>query len=393
MIERSDYMTKLDENRDKPFVKVLTGMRRVGKSTLLDLYIERLVRSGVEPDRILKINFELPEHFDIVDYRDLSRVVLVWAEGRRTPLYLFLDEVGRVEGWEKAVNGFHAMGRFDLYVTGSNADLLSSDLSTYLAGRYVEILVHPFSYAEFRLLHRDATFRDYVTYGGIPSIGAFGFSYEAAMGALRDSYRSAILQDIVSRHQIRNAVVLDKLLGYVYANIGKTFSALSISKFLKSQRLAVTVDTILHYLEIAQAAYLIHRVPRGDLIGKAMLKTEEKYYVSDHGTREALVGNNGAAIESVLENIVYIELLRRGYRVYVGKVGDREIDFVAERNGKTTYYQVAYLMESEATREREFSAFDAIDDHYPKVVVSMDRVDMSRRGVVHRNVEDFLLDE
>ena len=390
MIKRQDYLDKLDSYRGKPFIKVLTGLRRVGKSTLLDLYIGALIEKGVDSSSILKINFELPESFDLIDYKILTQFILNWAKGKPGILYVFLDEVGRVEGWERAVNALHAMKTFDLYITGSNADLLSSELSTYLGGRYVEILVHPFSFKEFIELHQEATFNDYILFGGIPSIGSLNLQYDISMNALRDSFRSAVLQDVVTRNQIRQPYVLDKLIQYVFANTGKTFSALSISKFLKSQRIDVSVDTILSYLGMIQAAFLVYKVNRNDLIGKNVLRTEEKYYVADHGIREAIAGNNMKVIEAVLENIVYVELRRRGYQVHIGKVHDREIDFVATKVGETRYYQVSYLMETETTRQREFGVYQLINDNYPKFVISMDKVDFSQDGIVHLNIDTFL---
>lgn len=391
MIKRERYFELLKAYQDKPFIKVLTGLRRVGKSTLLDLFIEELIHNGVDQDHILKINFELPNSFDITNYRTLSDYVATWSQGKNGKLYVFLDEIGRVEEWEKAVNAFHALKIYDLYITGSNADLLSSQLSTFLAGRYIEILVHPFSYKEFRLLYPKATFQDYLIFGGIPSIHAFNLQYDYSMNALRDSFRSTILQDVITRNQIRNTAVLEKLILYIFTNTGKTFSALSISKYLKSQRINVSVDTLLSYVTMLQEAFIIYKVNRNDLIDKSLLKTEEKYYIADHGIREAIAGKNMQVIELVLENIVYVELLRRGYKVTVGKAGDLEIDFVATKGQEVKYFQVSYLMESDQTRLREFGVYRLIQDNFPKYVLSMDRINFSQDGVIHQNIEEFLL--
>lgn len=308
------------------------------------------------------------------------------------PLYLFLDEIGRISDWEKAVNGFHSMSIFDIYITGSNADLLSSDLSTYLAGRYIEILVHPVSYKEFIRFHPKSTFLDYVTFGGLPSITVFELDYEPSMNALRDSFRSAVFQDVVSRHSIRNPIILEKLIHYLFANTSKTFSALSISNYFKSQKISVSVDTILNYLKLLTDAFLIYKVMRHDIVGKSILKTEEKYFIADHGLREAIVGNNEASIELVLENIVFVELVRRGYQVYIGKVNQFEIDFVALKGSERSYYQVSYLLETTATREREFRGLESIQDNYAKYVLTMDRVNFSQNGIIHKNIVDFLLE-
>lgn len=390
MIHREKYFALLEAYKDKPFIKVLTGLRRVGKSTLLNLFIDRLISQGVAKTDILKINFELPQSFDITDYKILTDYVLEFSKDKKGPIYLFLDEIGRVKEWEKAVNAFHAMNQYDIYITGSNADMLSSELSTYLAGRYIEILIHPFSYIEFKQLYSHSDFNDYLVFGGIPSIQSLNLQYDFSMNALRDSFRSAILQDVISRYQIRNAVILEKLIQYIFTNVGKTFSALSISKYFKSQKINVSVDTILSYLGMIQDAFLIYKVSRNDLIGKNILKTEEKYYIADHGIREAVSGNNMKVIESILENIVYIELLRRGNKVYIGKIGDYEIDFVAIKGREVSYYQVSYIMEKESTREREFGVYKLIKDNFPKYVISMDKVDFSQEGIIHMNIEDFL---
>jgi len=384
------YLKILEGYQEKPFIKVLTGLRRVGKSTLLGLFIDHLISQGIPRTQILKINFELPDSFHIADYKALTDHVLEFSKGKDGLIFLFLDEIGRVKDWEKAVNAFHAMSQYDIYITGSNANMLSSELSTFLAGRYVEILIHPFSFQEFKELYSNSNFHDYLIYGGIPSIHSFNLQYEFSMSALRDSFKSAILQDVISRYQIRNASVLEKLIQYIFANVGKTFSALSISKYFKSQKVNVSVDTILSYLGMIQDAFLIYKVSRNDLIGKNILKTEEKYYIADHGIREAISGNNLKVIESILENIVYIELLRRGNKVYIGKIDEYEIDFVAYKGKEVSYYQVSYLMEKESTRDREFGVYKLIKDNYPKYVISMDQIDFSQEGIIHLNIKDFL---
>lgn len=393
MVRRESYLRKIHAYQDKPFIKILTGLRRVGKSVLLDQYIDELINQGIHSDQILKLNFELPINFGITSYVDLTKYVLDWSDNKTGSLYLFLDEIGRISDWEKAVNGFHSMSKFDIYITGSNADLLSSDLSTYLAGRYIEILVHPLSYKEFVRFHPKSTFLDYVTFGGIPSITVFQLDYEPSMNALRDSFRSAVFQDVISRHSIRNPIILEKLIHYLFANRAKTFSALSISNYFKSQRISASVDTILNYLKLLADAFLIYKVMRQDIVGKNILKTEEKYFIADHGLREAIVGNNGTSIELVLENIVFVELLRRGYQVYIGKVNQFEIDFVALKGSEKSYYQVSYLLETTTTREREFRGLESIQDNYAKFVLSMDKVNFSQNGIIHKNIVDFLLED
>jgi len=397
MIIRKNYLNHLFEYKDKPFIKVITGMRRVGKSVLMDQFIEALKEKGVSETRICKINFELPTSFDLVDYQTLTRKVLDFKGKNKQTVYLFLDEIQRIKDWEKAVNGFHALNSFDIYITGSNADLLSSQLSTYLAGRYVEIKVHPFSYQEFKMLHvrkhydETAYFNQYLVFGGIPSIGVFDLDYDVSMSTLRDSFKSAFFRDVVLKNQIRNTVVLDRLINYLLSNTGKTFSALSISHFFKAERITASVDTILSYLQFIEEAYLITKVKRQDLNGKIILKTDEKYYIEDHGIREAVVGGNQKDIELVLENIVFNQLIRKGYTVYVGKNKDYEVDFVCMHPDKSrSYYQVSYLLATEDTRKREFRSLRSIPDQYPKYVLSLDTFDFSDQGIQHINLIDFL---
>lgn len=391
MIKREDYIQKLKDYKDKPFIKVITGLRRSGKSVLLDMYIEELLKDNMGNINILKLNFELPENFSVKNYEDLTNKVLEWETKNTGKSYLFFDEVGRVENWEKAVNAFHAMNKFDIYVTGSNSDLMSSDLSSFLAGRYVEILVHPFSYKEFKEYHKHATFNDYITFGGLPSITVFDLDYGLSMTVLRDSFHSAILQDVIQRYDIRNSATLEKLIIYLCANTSKTFSALSISKYMKSQNIKISVDTVLHYIGILEKAFILYKASRYDINGKALLKTEEKYFIADHGFREAVVGNNEAAIELILENIVFIELKRRGYDVNIGKLNQHEIDFIANKNDEKLYIQVSYLLGSESTRQREFGVLNSISDSYPKLVLSMDTIDFSNNGIKQKNIEEFLL--
>lgn len=393
MIKREQYQRLLNNYKDKPFIKVVTGLRRSGKSVLLDLYIQNLFEQGVPRDNIFKLNFELPENFHITNYLELTRIVLDWAKDKVGGLYIFLDEVGRISEWEKAVNGFHAMNKFDIYITGSSADLLSSDLSTFLAGRYVEILVHPFSYQEFLQVHKNAKFTDYLVFGGLPSISVFNLEYEPSMTALRDSFRSAVLQDVIQRYAVRNTVVLEKLIVYLCANTSLTFSALSISKYLKSQHILATVDTVLNYINILVSAFIVYKAPRYDLLGKSIMKTEEKYFIADHGFREAMVGKNTNSIELILETIVYIELIRRGFQVFIGKVDQFEIDFMAVKHDYKEYYQVSYLLSSPKTREREFSVYHRVNDFFPKFVLSMDEVDFSQEGIIHKNIVQFLLED
>ncbi len=393
MIVRSQYLNTLKKYKDKPFVKVLTGLRRVGKSTILTMFADEIIKNGVNKDNVLLINLELPQFFNIKNYLDLTNYVETWAKGKKDKLYVMFDEIGRVLEWERVINAFHASKKYDIYITGSNADLLSSDLATFLAGRYIEIKIYPLSYKEFLMFHPKSSFNDYIVFGGMPHIAPFKLDYETSMKALRDSYNSAILQDVVRRYNIRNVSLLEKIISYIFANTSKTFSASSISRYLKSEKINATVDTIINYLKFCEDAFLINRVKRNDILGKEILKTEEKFFISDHGYREAMIGFNLKSIELILENIVYMELVRRGYDVYIGKVNNLEIDFVAYKANELKYFQVSYLMPTEETRKREFGVYEKIADNFPKYVISMDQINFSQNGIKHLNIIDFLLNE
>ena len=331
----------------------------------------------------------------------LHKEILRRAASIQGKVYLFLDEIQEVARWEKCVNSLRVDIDCDIYITGSNAKLLSGELATYLGGRYVEFVIYPFSFSEFTQLYREVfsntdsakCFRDYLTVGGMPYLSNLAYAPEPSQKYLEDLYNSVVLKDIVKRNKIRDVDLLEKIIAYVMANVGTTFSATSISKFLKSEHRTVATDTVLNYIKYCRDSYLIYQAPREDLQGKQILTTNEKYYVADHGIREAVLGGNMKDINLILENIVYMELLRRGYQVTVGKTDEREIDFVCDKNGEKLYVQVAYLLESPATIEREFGAYDAIRDNYPKYVVSLDEFDMSRNGIKHRNIRDFLTAE
>ncbi|CCV63628.1 predicted ATPase [Alteracholeplasma palmae J233] len=398
MIKRKTYIDELLKYKDKPFIKVITGMRRTGKSVLMEQFQEMLVSERkIATSQVIKINFELPDSFKIENYQDLTNYILEKTNKEYKRTYLFFDEIQRVKDWEKAVNGFHAMGIYDIYITGSNADLLSSELSTYLAGRYVEIKVKPMNFKEFIKAYQGITqnieelFNKYIIFGGMPSIIAFNLDYSQSMNILRESFQSAFFRDVVIKNQIRNTIALDRLIYYVIQHTGKTFSALSISNYFKSEKISFSVDTVLAYLGYIKSAYLISEVKRIDAVGKKQLATSEKYYIEDHGIREAVSGNNNANIELVLETIIYNELILRGYKVYVGKVKEYEIDFVCiHEDHSKSYYQISYMMPTTETIEREFSPLELIDDSYPKYVLTLDKINFSRNGIKHINIIDFL---
>ena len=382
-------------------VKVLTGIRRCGKSVMLDLIKEELLASGVESSQIVSINFENMSNAHLCTAATLHDEILRRASEIRGKVYLFFDEIQEVEAWEKCINSFRVELDCDIYITGSNARLLSGELATYLAGRYVEFVIYPFSFAEFIELYHtvcpDADIRQcfnkYLTAGGMPYLSNLRYDDAASRQYLRDLFNSVELKDIVKRGNIRDVDMLERIVAYITSNIGTTFSATSISKYLKNEGRSISPETVLNYIRACMDAFLFYQVKRQDLQGKKILTVNEKYYVADHGVREAVFGGNRKDINLVLENIVYMELLRRGYTVTIGKAGDQEIDFVCEDQGNKLYVQVAYLLASEDTIQREFGVYGRIRDNFPKYVVTLDEFDMSRDGIRHRNIRDFLLEQ
>ena len=382
-------------------VKVLTGIRRCGKSVMLDLIKEELLASGVESSQIVSINFENMSNAHLCTAATLHDEILRRASEIRGKVYLFFDEIQEVEAWEKCINSFRVELDCDIYITGSNARLLSGELATYLAGRYVEFVIYPFSFAEFIELYHtvcpDADIRQcfnkYLTAGGMPYLSNLRYDDAASRQYLRDLFNSVELKDIVKRGNIRDVDMLERIVAYITSNIGTTFSATSISKYLKNEGRSISPETVLNHIRACMDAFLFYQVKRQDLQGKKILTVNEKYYVADHGVREAVFGGNRKDINLVLENIVYMELLRRGYTVTIGKAGDQEIDFVCEDQGNKLYVQVAYLLASEDIIQREFGVYSRIRDNFPKYVVTLDEFDMSRDGIRHRNIRDFLLEQ
>lgn len=399
MIKRETYMKRIRPFIGNDLVKVLTGMRRSGKSVMLDLIKEELVNMGVTQSQFISINFENMRNAHLCTATALHEEILHQAKAIEGKVYLFFDEIQEVKDWEKCINSFRVDVDCDIYITGSNAKLLSGELATYLTGRYVEFIVYPFSYAEFidlyHTVYPDADnrqcFNKYLTVGGMPYLSNLHYDDTACQQYLRDLFNSVELKDIVKRHHIRDVDMLERIIAYITSNIGTTFSSTAISKYLKSERRPISPETVLNYMKACTDAFLFYQVKRQDLQGKKILTVNEKYYVADHGIREAVFGGNMKDINLVLENIVYMELLRRGYHVTVGKVGDREIDFVCEKQGNKLYVQVAYLLASEETIQREFGIYDRVRDNFPKYVLSLDEFDMSRNGIKHWNIRDFLL--
>ena len=401
MIKREAYMSRIRPFIGNDLVKVLTGIRRCGKSVMLELIQEEIIASGVDPSQFISINFENMSNASLCTAQALHDEIICRAAKISGKIYLFFDEIQEVQNWETCINSFRVELDCDIYITGSNAKLLSGELATYLAGRYVEFVIYPFSFDEFIQLYRTifpeadvrTCFNRYLTAGGMPYLANLRYEVTACRQYLQDLFNSVELKDIVQRNKVRDVDMLERIIAYVTANIGTTFSSTAISKYLKSEGRSVSPETVLGYLKACTDAFLFYQVKRQDLRGKKILTVNEKYYVADHGVREAVFGGNQRDINLVLENIVYLELLRRGYVVTVGKIGDKEIDFICESQGNRLYIQVAYLLASEETIQREFGVYERVRDNYPKYVLTLDEFDMSRDGIKHRNIRDFLLEK
>lgn len=399
MITRDLYLKRIRPFMNKDLIKVITGIRRCGKSVMLEIIQQELMKDGITAEAILTYNFESMTLSHLCTAEALHQDVMEKTKDHTGKIYLFFDEIQEVKEWEKAINSFRVDLDCDIYITGSNSKLLSGELSTYLAGRYVEFVMYPFSFREFvDLVHETQTdqsaadcFRQYLQYGGMPYLWNLQYQDEPVKQYLQDLYNAVELKDIIRQKQIRDVDLLERILAYVTANIGNTFSATTISKYLKSEGRKVSPETVLNYLHAGSEAFLFYPVKRQDLVGKKILSVQEKYYLADHGIREAVIGGNMRNINLILENIVFLELKRRGYSVTVGKAGEKEIDFIAERQSERIYIQVSYLLAAPETIEREFGVYQNIRDNYPKYVLSLDEFDMSRDGIIHMNIRDFLL--
>ena len=403
MITRERYMGQIRDFMDKPVVKVITGMRRCGKSALLELTRQELLQRGIPAQNIIAMNFESLRYEHLKEYKALYHEVLKAtcnAEGR---LYILLDEIQEVDGWEQAVNSFRVDLDCDIYVTGSNAKLLSGELATLLAGRYVEIQVYPLDFQEYLTfaasnadeagLTQEQHFTNFLRYGGLPGIHLMKWDDSRIMQYLMDIYRSVLLKDVIARNKIRDTALLESILQYLMDNIGNTFSAKTISDFLKSQGRKLSTETVYNYLKALESAFLIHKASRFDIKGRRILETLEKYYLSDLGIRHTVIGYRSNDIAGILENVVFLELLRRGYTVHIGKQDVAEVDFVADKSDDRLYLQVCYVLTPENT-DREFAPLEAIADNYEKVVLSTDTLlSFNRSGIRQKNIIGFLMEK
>lgn len=394
--KRQYYLDKIKPFIGIDIIKVLVGQRRAGKSYIL-LQLIDAIKVKDKKANIVYINKEENEYDAIMNYRDL----IVYAEKRAVAgvnNYLFVDEIQDIENFEKALRHLFAKKTFDLYCTGSNAQLLSSEIATGLSGRYIEIPIQPLSYKEFlqfqRLPSGEESLLQYVRFGGLPFLVNLKLDDEIVYGYLRSVYNTIILNDVVARFKIRNVNFLNRLLEYSADNIGSLVSAKRISDFLKSQKIKTTPNIVLDYLSFLTSSFIIRKVNRANIKGKKIFEVNEKYYWEDLGLRNSLVGYKATEIGQALENLVFSHLLRMGFAVYVGQLEKKEIDFVAEKEGKRVYVQVAYLMNDAAAKNREFGNLLAIPDNYQKIVVSMDKmIGGNHKGVKHRQIIDFLLDD
>lgn len=401
MIKREMYMKRIRPFIGMDLIKVVTGIRRCGKSVMLELIKQELIESGVSSKQFISINFENMSYSHLQTAESLHDEIIKLSNEIDGKVYLFFDEIQEVKDWEKCINSFRVSLDCDIYITGSNAKLLSGELATYLGGRYVEFVIYPFSFQEFMELYHTIKpdcsdqdcFKKYLLSGGMPYLANLHYEDNPSKQYLQDLFNSVQLKDVIKRNKVRDTDLLERIITYVIANVGTTFSATSLAKFLKNERRTVAPETILNYVKYCCEAYLFYRVKREDLQGKQILSSNEKYYIADHGIREAVFGSNMRDINLILENIVYLELLRRNYDVTVGRTENKEIDFVCRKQGEKLYIQVTYLLASKETIDREFGVYDSICDNYPKYVVSLDEFDFSRNGIKHRNIRDFLLAE
>ena len=400
MIDRPLYVDKIMAYTDTPFVKILTGIRRCGKSTILKMIMERLRDCGIPENRIVSYRFDSMEYEDMTAKQMYTELKGKLCQNGRT--YFFLDEVQEIQGWEKVVNSLQSDFDVDLYVTGSNSRMMSSEISTYLTGRYVAFRIYTLSFREYLTFKGQYTtvgeprqeLANYIRLGGFPATHLQNFSQDEVYTIVRDIYNSTIFSDIVKRNQVRKVDQLERVIKYTFNNIGNTFSAKSISDYLKAEHRAIDNETVYGYLEKLEKAYLLHRCSRYDLQGKELLKTQEKFYLADTSLRYAVLGYNADTVAASLENVVYLELCRRGYTVNIGKTADGEIDFVATRQNEELYVQVTERITSEKTEHREYDRLLDIRDNYPKFVLRTDDfAGGNYEGIQTMHVADFLLSD
>lgn len=399
MKNRDLYLKKLIQFKNKPFIKVITGIRRCGKSSLLTLFENYLIENGVEKEKIIRMNFESFDFDEITNYKELHAYIKTRITNNTDIHYIILDEIQQVQCWEKAINSFLVDANVDIYITGSNAYLLSSELSTLLSGRYVEIKMMPLSFKEYLEFTNnidsniELSFNKYIEFGSLPTVVELLDIPETIGPFLEGIYNTVLIKDVIERNSIRDAALLENILKFIASNIGSIVSSKKISDYLTSSGRKVTSETIDNYLKMLENAFIIYKANRYDLKGKMFLKTLEKYYIVDTGIRNQLTSLRNTDYGHVLENIVYLELLRRGYEVTIGKIGSLEVDFVATKQNEKIYYQVSASILDENTKERELRPLENISDNYPKIVLTMDKTPFTDfSGIKIVNILDFLLE-
>ena len=397
MVKRDLYLNRISSLIDKDIIKIIVGIRRCGKSYMFNLIMDELLERGISKDNILLINFESAKYRNVSNPRELDLLVRDLTKDMNGKIYMFFDEIQNVDGWEKSINSFRVDYDGDIYLSGSNSKLLSGELATHLAGRYMEIKMYPFSFKEYLDYKKTApnkkAFTDYLIFGGFP----FLLSLESEIDKteyLNDIFNSIFLKDIIERYNVRDAGLLTRIVDFILGNTGKIVSSKSISDYLRSkEKIKVSPKTIYNYLDYLTNACLLYKVQREDLKGKKILSINEKYYCVDQGFNQVRIGRNQVNNSRIMENIVYFELLRRGYEITIGCVGKYEIDFVCKKMGEKIYVQVTRELSQEDTIEKEFRPLLLVKDNYPKYVISTDEFDMSQDGIIHMNIFDFLLDD
>lgn len=402
MIYRSDYMRQLQAFKDNKIIKVVTGLRRSGKSTLLQMYRDELVANGVSPSQIQFVNFELMKYDYIRTYRQLYDFITQnMVVGKKN--YLFFDEIQQVEGWEKTINSLTLEYDTDIYVTGSNAYLLSSELATLISGRYVEIKMLPLSFKEYYKYYKndgkntEELFNEYLKYGGLPQLLSLPSDEKTISSFLESIYDTVILKDVVGRNKLKDIDLLKRVFAFVCGNVGSITSTNSMAKYIAMEAKldrSLRPATIGNILEMLENAFIIYKANRYDVKGKEVLKSLEKYYVTDTGLKNTIVGYNLENYGHSIENVVYLELLRRGYKVYVGKCDNKEIDFVAIKKEETRYFQVTESLSDAKTKKREVAPFYSTNDFYEKTIITTDKTYATNvNGIKIVNLTDFLLSE
>ena len=398
MLNRENYLKKIRPFYNQDLIKVLTGIRRCGKSVLLNQIINEIKEMKIDEEHIIYINFENQDYDNIRNANALNQYIKDKIQDNNK-YYLFFDEIQNVIEWEKVINSFKATLNVSIFITGSNSNLLSGDLATHIAGRYIAFRIQPFSFKEVCDLKQindkteiEKEFQEYLLWGGFPQRFAVG-EEEQLIGYLENIYDSIVLKDIVSRNKVQNINLLDSLIQYLVSTPSQTFSGTSLMKYFESDNRAFSSETIYNYFEYIVNSYIVNRVQRFDVRGKRILTRTDKYYLTDLGLSYIKNINKRVEYGAYLENIVYNELINRGYTIYTGKNGDKEIDFIATKGTEKLYFQVAYILADDTVVNREFGSYKDIDDNYPKYVLSMDKLDFSQNGIIHKNVIDWLLEK